>query len=302
MGQERQLPRIGINVAAGTLTALSGTLTISSANGISWGMDSAYNVTAALPSAGIASISAGTTLASSGQVVFSNSNGISFGASGQTLTAQLATLSFWCNNLWDSAENGPQGPFTPYDIYFQYASFPLNINATRAILVASGSAGTTGTINLQVGFYTISGSTASLATLASSTATVEPISDNQGGVSWKSIASTFAITPGPYLIGIACTGQVSSNGNSILDFNLIGGVIRGVSNNVMAIGGDDNGAYFGDGYYRSQFSTGLPSSVHVTDVVKTIPLTASYSFGTPATTFNNGIAGGGQPFLMLIGS
>jgi len=252
----------------------------------------------------IDAVSGGTTLLTS-EVVMSNLGGVSWGmdSGSQSVTAQVGTLSFWCNNRYDPSANPPQGPHSPYDICLQYASFPLNMNATRAQVIVSASAGFTNSIQqtgyLVLGAYTISGSTASLATMWSSSGGMEGLSAaDEGGVSWKSLAGTMAITPGAYLFGLAFSAQSRSNGASVVFANLCGEHIGTLPE---PIGGDDHRSYFGDGYHRTQFTGVLPGSIHMSDVVKAWTAPGSYSYGTPSTT-SPSTGNGGQPYLQLVGT
>lgn len=252
----------------------------------------------------IDAISGGTTLLTS-EVVMSNQGGVSWGmdSGSQSITAQVGVQSFWCNNRYDPSANEPQGPYAPFDIYLQIASFPLNMNATRAQVIASASANKTNsnaqTACLMLGVYTMSGSTASLATLWSSSGGMEGLTNGgEAGVSWKSLTGEMAITPGSYLFGLAFTAQANTNGASVVFANLCGDHIGTI---VSPISGDDHRSYFGDGYHRTQFTGGMPSSIHMSDVVKAWNSNSSYSYGTPSTTSPSG-GNGGQPWLQLVGT
>lgn len=292
MAQISQYARLGVNLSAAGAIASQGTVTMSNSGGFSFGMNATAGVTASAIgsafTAGIQSISAGTTQVTSGQVVFSNSNGISFGVSGQSLTMGGPALSFWHNSRWGGSQAGgqPTGPNTPWDIFLQVTSFPLPLNASRAeIMIAASAANSTMHGTFAVGVYTMSGSTASLATVCSNTQTFETVTSVFG--SWKSISGVMNFTPGQYMIAVAFSiASVAAGAQSIWgdDGDLM---------IVLPIGGDDNGTYWGDGYFRSSFSGALPNSIHVTNVVKT------FSAITAPVAEN---LGGGQPYLQLVSS
>jgi len=97
MGQGFPNQRVGVNLGAGTGTALTGTVVLSNSNNVSFGMQTttggSFVVTASATAAaqtGISALSAGTTQATSGTVSFSNANGVSFGIDGNTITASVA--------------------------------------------------------------------------------------------------------------------------------------------------------------------------------------------------------------------
>lgn len=71
-------------ISAGANSTSVGTVQFSNANGVSFGMDNAGNITATVQpgaAAGIAAIQVSNTTYTSGTVIFSNANGISFGSS-----------------------------------------------------------------------------------------------------------------------------------------------------------------------------------------------------------------------------
>ena len=292
MGNISQFARLGVNLSAAGALASQGTATLSNAGGFSFGMNATAGVTASAIgsafTAGIQSISAGTAQVTSGQVVFSNSNGISFGVNGQSMTMGGPALSFWHNSRWGGSQAGgqPMGPNTPWDIFLQVTSFPLPLNASRAEIMIAGSVpNTTVSGTFAVGIYTISRSTASLATVCSNTQTFETVTRVFG--SWKSVSGVMNFTPGQYLIAVAFSiASIATGIQSIWgdDGDLMV---------VLPIGRDDNGTYWGDGYYRSSFSGALPSSIHVTNVVKTY---SAINFPIAETL------GGGQPYLQLVSS
>jgi len=81
----------GVNLAAGTQVALSGTVSFVNSNGISFGMSGSNQITASYIPGGAGSVnfSAGTTSNNLTAVTFSNSNGVSFGLNGSVITASI---------------------------------------------------------------------------------------------------------------------------------------------------------------------------------------------------------------------
>lgn len=292
MGQISQYARLGVNLSAAGALASQGTVTLSNSGGFSFGMNATAGVTASAIgsafTAGIQSISAGTTQVTSGQVVFSNSNGISFGVNGQSMTMGGPALSFWHNSRWGGSQAGgqPAGPNAPWDIFLQVTSFPLPLNASRAeIQIMASVLNSTVHGTFAVGVYTMNHSTASLASVMSNTQTFETVTSVFG--SWKSVSGVMNFTPGQYMIAVAFSiASIATGIQSIWGDD--GDVMI-----VLPINGDDNGTYWGDGYFRSSFSGALPNSIHVTDVVKTYS-----SIGFPIQEN----LGGGQPYLQLVSS
>jgi hypothetical protein len=87
-GQNIPLAQGGVALSAGANSQSSGTINFSNANGVTFGMDGAGNITATVTpgaAAGIAAANAGTQTATSGTLVFANSNNISFGMSNSSV-------------------------------------------------------------------------------------------------------------------------------------------------------------------------------------------------------------------------
>ena len=94
-GQNIPIGAGGVAISAGANSQSSGTINFSNANGVSFGMDGAGNVTATVTpgaAAGIAAVNAGTQTQTSGTLVFSNSNGISFGMSNSSVLTASYTV------------------------------------------------------------------------------------------------------------------------------------------------------------------------------------------------------------------
>lgn len=288
--------RQGINLSVGTALAQTGTVVFSNSNGVSFGMvsnASGYTITASNSGGGVnilASISAGTTFATGSQVVLSDSNGLKFGVNGQTITANLGALSYWDNReSGTSASWSIPGSSSALILSLQRAAFPLPISATRADLIASMtvSGSTAGSISISIGAYTLSRSTASLASSGSAAitwnsgtnSTAASIYGGQSHARYRSVPlGTWAITPGDYMIGVMIS--ISGVAGSTAGVTLYGGS-SGASFGFP--GGGNLSSGFGDG----QFSVGtaaLPVSIHVSAINQTRAVSA------------------GQPYLQLAGT
>lgn len=263
MGQGFAGPRAGVNVSAGTAgteLAQSGTVVFSNANNVTFGMTqsaSSYVVTA------------------SGAVpyVFSNSNAISFGTNGSTVTAKLPTVSYW-DNRYPLNANAAATNSAAANLSMQRISLPFGMSATRADvlghLTVAGS--NVGTYTMSLGIYTMSGSTASLASSGTVTAGWNGVGATnqvgaylgQSGTRWRSITlGTWNMTPGEYMLGfmLSQVGVVGTTGS----WTIFG-------NSSIAIGAAPGGGnvadYFDDGIYSA--ATGaFPASMHVTQIVQT---------------------------------
>lgn len=94
-GQNIPLAQGGVALSAGANSQSSGTINFSNANGVTFGMDGAGNITATVTpgaAAGIAAAQAGTQTQTSGTLVFSNSNGFSFGMSNSSVITASYTV------------------------------------------------------------------------------------------------------------------------------------------------------------------------------------------------------------------
>lgn len=248
-------PRLGIAISAGSGFVSTGTVTFANSNGVTFGAQASASsiVVTASVSAGAAitaiqSISAGTTRITSGEVVLSNSNGINFGVNGQTITAGLPKVSFWSNGAFPATSQSWATASATSNLHLQRVTMGMPIDATRADFLASGGS------SWSIGIYTMSGSTASLASSGSAIAT-------QNSYFWKSIPlGTWAITPGDYLVGM-----IVSSGSTVQ----VGGIDLGnfASSNFLGVpGGGQYTSYFAEGLYSVGVS-GLPASIHVSDIV-----------------------------------
>lgn len=261
-----------VNLSAGTTSNLASAFTFSDANGISFGLN-ASTITASVAAGATATgnlgaISAGTTQATSGTIVFSNSNNVSFGVNGQTVTASvgLPTVRAY---TWPDA---PVGSFGSSDAALSLAmvQVPYYLTATRLVLIGhmSDSAGaslSTGGISMSVGVYTMSGSTASLASSGSrflswTTGIVTTVTNgfgNASGTQYRSIPiGTWNLTPGDYLF--AFWGRTTNAGSWSW---------WGLSQTLSRLNNFDtaSGEYYLHGFSTSSFTTAMPASINVTD-------------------------------------
>lgn len=268
--------RLGVNIAANTVLANSGTVVFSNSGGFVWGMltsGSSLVVTASAGfGAGILSISAGTTQITSGTAVFSNSGGISFGMSGQTITAQMPQVSYWDNRRWGLA--GTQQIQTTAAILFQRISFLLGIQATRLDQMNEPGAGALtqrsmilGTMSFTPGEYMVG------LGLLSSTGTQ---TINSG---------LFAV----YTMSHSTLSLVSSaTGGPNMGPNVVG-VLTPVIGPDFAPGGGDYTNYFAAGAYSAISITAAPQAVQLSEIQQ-----------TQSDTNNN--LGMGIPYFQMMGT
>lgn len=265
MAQGFPSQRLGVNVSAGTGLALTGTVVLSNSNGVTFGMQtsaSSYVVTASVVAQAVGAISAGTTLASSGTIVLSDSNGFSFGVAGQTVTAtyerRVTAFSQW-------AEFGTNFSISNASLSIQKMSIPMHLSASQAVILMdlSGNSGSSGALTVSMAFYTLSGSTASLATSASrqiswTSGSATSASSQYGGASgtrYRTLGINVSLTPGDYMMGFHF--RTTNNGT----WRVFG---RQAVNLVGTYDGVET-AYFLDGTSNASFTTAFPSSVVVTD-------------------------------------
>ncbi len=204
----------GINLSAGTTSNLSSAFTFGNANGVSFGLD-AGTITASIASVASSltaiNVSAGTTSNNLSALTFANSNGVSFGLNGSTLTASIAagaavgTVTAFSQDA-DFVTHVPAGQAA---LSLQKLSLPMNLLATQLLMLAAlnGSSGSSGALTISHAVYTLSGSTASLASSGSvaysfQSGSATSASSQYGGASgtrYRSISVSYAMTPGDYL-------------------------------------------------------------------------------------------------------
>jgi hypothetical protein len=215
----------GIGLAAGTQTAVTGTVSFVNSNGITFGMSGSSQVTAS----------------------YSQSSEIMSRALFNDLYASVAMSSFVSTMM------------------LQTVSYPAFLSATVALqqISISQNIGSTGAVCVSLGFYTFSRSTANLASSGSrliSWTSGSGLTGNQyGGISagqWRTIPITVNLTPGNYLVAqhymLANVTSVSVGGKSyalppVLD-----------SDGAAA-------SQWMDGFSGATFSTAMPASIVVTD-------------------------------------
>jgi len=301
--------RCGIWISAGTQFAQSGTVVFSNSNNVTFGASrlDAFDVAiTALASATtrlanfIQSISAGSAQVTSGQVVLSNSGGFSFGVNGQTITADFARISLFENGLnYDSIAvlgSSSGSASATSNLSYQRAIVWQPISATLAnfLVAISDSASGQGTLTISFAVYTINGTSASLASSASSSiswTTGTNVSQSSvyagiAGLRSQSVGlSTWVLTPGDYLFGF----MASLNGaaGTTASMSVIGSVTNqtGVAQSVS--GG--NLPYFCQGYYSAGTSA-FPGQVNASEV---------YNSFTATLSANASI---GQPYFELVGT
>jgi hypothetical protein len=237
-------PRLGIALVAGSGSTygVANNVVLSNSPSVTWGGQlsaSSLVVTATASVTGIGtaiqSISAGTTQATTGQVVFSNS-GVVWGVNGQTITAGAPRVSMWQNH--PRAVSSVILPFASTalpagvgNVFFNRVSLFAPIQATRAILSVNISNNTqsSGAYTLQLGLYTLSQSTASLASSASVAVSwttgqtglltsVTSVYGGQSSIRARTIGlGTWNMSAGEYLIGIL--GSFAGGGQRTWQFN-----------------------------------------------------------------------------------
>jgi hypothetical protein len=198
-------------LAAGSQTATSGTVVFSNSNGVSFGMSGSSQITASYSqSTAPGALAAGTQTATSGTVVFSNSNGVSFGLSGSTrLTASVApVVQSYLENLRAADLINIIYTTAMNSLVVQRLAVPwANIQATQldCNLYISNSNNAGATLSFRWGIYTMSGSTASLASSGSrsgaynSTLAGSSYTDASFWRVWSTPVN-WNVTPGEYLV------------------------------------------------------------------------------------------------------
>lgn len=217
-------------IAAGTQTATSGTVVFSNSNGVTFGMSGSSRITASFSvatSLTAINLSAGTTSNNLSAIVFSNSNNVSFGLNGSTVTATAASAAPLSVSVFSQdADFVTNFSAAPGGMSLQKLSFPMNLSATQliALLDLEGASNSSGAMTLSHAVYTLSASTASLASSASrvfswTSGSAVSASSQFGGVSgtrYRTVGVNYSLTPGDYLF--AWQIQTANNGT----WNVIG--------------------------------------------------------------------------------
>jgi hypothetical protein len=222
----------GVDIAAGTQTATSGTVFFSNSNGVSFGMLGSSVITAS--ALANINVSAGTTSNNLSAITFANSNNVSFGLNGSTMTASIAiggTVSCFSQDA-DFVTNFPVGQAI---LSLQKLSLPMNLSATQLAMLADfrGNALSSGAVTVNHAVYTLSGSTASLASSGSrSISWGAPQYSNASGTRYRTIGVSYAMTPGDYLFAwwISTENNVTVNPFGRMAANIVG-TFDGVENN-----------------------------------------------------------------------
>lgn len=293
-------PRFGVNLSAGTGLCTTGTALFASGPSIGVGMlttstNASFTVT--LSVAGIGSLSAGTTQITSGQVVLSNSNGFSFGANGQTITAQYAgvpmleiPVGWGMDNAFVVPGNSTAGGSS--NLRLQRISALLSMQATIANIpmaigfLNTGSTLEQGSYTISIAAYTMSGSTASLAssntvavswtagnTSATSANSATSVAQGQSGTRWRSIPlSSWNLTPGEYLIALILSN--TGVAGSVQTMSAFG---RSGVATVLQPGTGNFSAYFNVGAYSTS-TTAFPASIQLSEIQQTQTLGANSGF------------------------
>lgn len=268
-------PSAGIGaVSAGTQLATSGTIVFANSNGVSFGMSGSSQLTASVAAAAETpfGISAGTQSVSTGTLLFANANGISFGMSGSSqVTAKFPSMSYWENNKNQFVANQVAPSSNVVNLSIQRLVVPNQISATEIDLLAhlTVAASTAGSFTILGGMYTMSGSTASMASSSSAVvtfnsgtnATAASIYGAHSGTRWRSMPTgTWNVTPGEYMLAvlISINGPAGTTGS----MTAYGGSSASV---IQAVAGNNFTNYFADGLY-SVGTNALPNSLHLSNI------------------------------------
>ena len=202
------------SIAAGTQTGSTGTIVFSNSNGITFGMSGSSQVTASASAISGVRLQAGTgTIGySPNTIIFQDSNGYSWGTSNVGGLPVITINGGPGITFWDASAAGELAAVSAEvtRLLFQRVNIPNQLLATRAQLMLnisnSNSAG--GTVAFSFGVYTMSGSTASLASSASRTfaynSTLAGSSyTDLNGTRYRSMTlGTWSLTPGDYLLAL----------------------------------------------------------------------------------------------------
>lgn len=218
--------------AAGSSVSV-GTVVWSNFNNVSFGMVGS-TVTASVSALAAINVSAGTTSNNLSAITFSNANGVSFGLDGSTLTASVATGAGSVFAFSQDADFVTNFPIAQAALSFQKLSLPMNVAATQLAILAAITvqAAASGALTISHAVYTMSGSTASLASSASrvlswGSGTATTASSLYGGVSgtrYRTLPVDYALTPGDYLFawGFSTAGGETVNVFGRAGLNIVG--------------------------------------------------------------------------------
>lgn len=263
---------------SGTSGTVSGTLVLAGGNNITLSQStnaSGATVTISGPTV-VSAIgvstggnTAGTTGTTLGTLVLAGGGDVTLSQS--TAAGSLATITIsggmilrsfsWPDQLASTVGSSDAGlSLVPIQV-------PFNLSATKAMLIAamSGASQSTGAVTFSLGLYTLSGSTASLASSASrqlswTSGSTTSVSSAFGGVSGTQYITlslgTWNITPGDYLFGFY--GH-SANAGTWTFFGP--GQTLSIANAL-----DTNQTNFWlPGFSTSSFTSAFPASINITN-------------------------------------
>lgn len=286
-----------------------GTLAVfSNANNMSFGL-AGSTLTASVN--GIRSLTAAGGGISSGTASLGSGGGYAFGLSTQTngsrtLTAQQAPVSYWDNSgALEQMQCLNYGEVSS-GLSLQRVQLP-RMTATRVdvpVYLSSVFGGSgAGTYTLAAALYTMSGSTAGLASSASQSvgfasgtnSTASSVHAAQAGSRWRSVSAAFSVTPGEYLLGLAIAG-LASNGAANMAFSMFGVPPPSEPWNNGEPGFTNATPAFAFGVYTGDLTTALgnytpvlPATIQLSQIIQTA-LSSAPAVGVQA------------PFARLVGS
>lgn len=253
-----------INLSAGTTSQNLSNFVMSNSNGVSFGLNGSTVTGSVATSLTNINVSAGTTSNNLSNLVFSGSNGISFGLNGSTVTARNLQLSYWDQPTWHSSNTIANGTLSVQRVFV-----PNRLDATRLdmIIAISGSSSGAASFSFVGGIYTMSGSTASLASSFSRGITYQSTSahsyTNYSGTRYHSFGAAWNVTPGEYLFALVIASTSASTNSTIRPFG--NSAISIVANSTA---GANFSEYFGMGYLSAATSN-VPASMHLSDIRQT---------------------------------
>lgn len=288
LAMSSQLGAFGVSTlgnTSGTTGTVTGTVVLAGGNNITLSQSTDTNgatITISGPSAAGTAVAAigvstggntsGNTGTTVGTVVFAGIGLVTLSQS--TAAGSLATITISGDaptlRSW-SFPDQPAGSFGSSNAGFSLfpVQMPVNIDATRVMILAhlTAASNSTGSVLMSFGVYTLSGSTASLASstvrqfswsTGTTNSTATSVYGGQSGTRYRSfdLGGTFVFTPGNYLFGF--WGRSSNAGTW---------TFYGMDQTVSIAGGADvaETQQFLPGFSTSSFTTAMPSSINVTD-------------------------------------
>lgn len=265
---------------AGTTGTTIGTMVLAGGNGITLSQSTAGGSLATITISAMDVVegigvstggnTAGNTGTTLGTLVFAGAGIITLSQS--TAAGSLATISISAKNPENRSFSFPNqlaGSFGISDAGMSFVPFSLQaaMTATKMMVIAhlTGASASTGAMTISVGVYTLSGSTASLASsdsrnLSWTSGTTVSVSSAYGGVSgtqYRTVAlNNWSMPPGDYLLGIwfktTNNGSWTFFGNS-QTFSIANAPDANQTN------------VFLPGFSTSSFTTAFPASINVTN-------------------------------------